>query len=149
MNAPPPPFAPPGTGRAASPLGNPLPGAGRVSFGQAAASSTSMKWAALHDAAAAVAALAGLEPERNSPAIRNFPAVIKDAAGWRKELAEKGIDDLAAIMEPGIAALLSVNARGADATAPALALWREFHAARAALLALAPATGEMGPRRSA
>ncbi len=145
MNAPPPPFAPPGKSRPA----NPLPGAGRVSFGQAAASSTSMKWAALHDAAAAVAALAGLEPERNPPTIRNFPAVIKDAAGWRRELAEKGIDDLAAIMEPGIAALLSVNARGADATAPALALWREFHAARAALLVLAPAAGEMGPRRSA
>jgi hypothetical protein len=108
-----------------------------------------MKWAALHDAAAAVAALAGLEAERNSPAIRNFPALIKDAVGWRKELAEKGIDDLAAIMEPGIAALLSVNARGADATAPALALWREFHAARAALLALAPPSGDLGPRRSA
>jgi len=126
-----------------------MPGAGRASFGQAAASSTSMKWAALHDAAEVVATLAGIEPERNSSAIRNFPAVIRDAGGWRKEMAEKGIDDLAAIMEPGIAALLSVNARGADAAPPALALWREFHSSRAALLALAPPAGELGPRRSA
>ena len=128
---------------------NPMPGAGRASFGQAAASSTSMKWAALHDAAEVVATLAGLEVERPSSTIRNFPAVIRDAGGWRKELAEKHIEDLAAIMEPGIAALLAVNARGADATPAALALWREFHSSRAALLALAPPTGELGPRRSA
>jgi hypothetical protein len=118
-----PPFAPPigKTGEA-----RPLPGA------------TSMKWAALHEAAAVVASLAGLDEDRPSPEIRNFPATIRDAAPWRRETAERGIDDLAAIMEPGIAALLAVNARGADAQAPALALWREFHAARAALLALTP-----------
>ena len=128
---------------------NPLPGAGRASFGQAAASSTSMKWTALHDAAAVVAGLAGLEEERPSPEIRNFPALIRDAASWRRQTAERGIDDLAAIMEPGIAALLAVNARGADAGAPAMALWREFHAARAVLLALAPPVGPLGPRRGA
>lgn len=146
MGSSPPPFAiPPGK----SGEGNPLPAAGRASFGQAAASATSMKWTALHDAAAVVANLAGLEEERPTPEIRNFPAVIRDAAPWRRETAEKGIDDIAAIMEPGIAALLAVNARGADARAPALALWKEFHAARAALLALAPPAGAMGPRRSA
>ncbi|MBO9498277.1 MAG: hypothetical protein J7496_07415 [Novosphingobium sp.] len=104
----------------------------------AGASASGLKWAALQEAAAVVAALAGLEPERPSPEIRNFPAAIRAAAEWRREMAEKGIEDLAAIMEPGIAALLAVNARGADTGAPALALWREFHAARAALLALAP-----------
>jgi len=129
--------------------GSPLPSAGRASFGAASAGATSMKWAALQDAAAVVATLAGLDPERPSHEIRNFPAVIRDAGGWRRETAEKGIDDLAAIMEPGIAALLAVNARGADAGPPALALWREFHAARAALLALAPPSGDLGPRRSA
>lgn len=143
MNAVPPNFPDiKGTGSA-------LPAAGRANFGAAAASATSMKWAALQDAAAVVATLAGLEPERPSPEIRNFPAVIRDAGDWRRESAEKGIDDLAAIMEPGIAALLAVNARGSDAAAPALALWREFHAARAALLALAPPSGSLGPRRSA
>lgn len=126
-----------------------FPPAGRATLGGGATSAASMKWAALQDAAAVVATLAGLEPERPSPEIRNFPAVIRDAGEWRRESAEKGIDDLAAIMEPGIAALLAVNARGADAGAPALALWREFHAARTALLALAPPAGDLGPRRSA
>jgi hypothetical protein len=143
MNALPPNFR---DGKAAA---GPMPAAGRASFGAAAASATSMKWAALQDAAAVVATLAGLDPERPSSAIRNFPAVIRDAGNWRRETAEKGIDDLAAIMEPGIAALLAVNARGADSAAPALALWREFHAARVALLALAPPAGDLGPRRSA
>ena len=107
-------------------------------FAKGAASATSMKWSALHDAAGVVAHLAGLQDERPGSDIRNFPAVIRDCDPWRREAAEKGIDDLAAIMEPGIAALLEVNARGAETQAPALALWREFHAARAALLALAP-----------
>jgi len=134
MNSVPPSFTREGKGE----QGRFLPGSGRASLGQAAANSNSMKWAALQDAAAAVASLAGLEPERSSAEIRNFPAVIRDVGGWRKELADNGIDDLAAIMEPGIAALLAVNARGGDTGPAALALWREFHAARAALLALVP-----------
>ena len=56
---------------------------------------------------------------------------------------------MTAMLQPGIAALLGVNARGADPRAAALALWREFIAARAALLALLPPTGAMGPPRSA
>jgi len=119
----PPPFSQPGR----LGLAIPQPGAG-----------SGMKWAALHEAAAIVARLAGLEEEHDLSAVREFPEAVGSVAGWRRELAEKGIDDLAAIMEPGIAALLSVNASGADPAAPALALWREFHAARAALLALVP-----------
>ncbi len=112
-------------------------------------SSISTRWAALGDAGNAVAAMAGMMPTPTNSQIRNFPAVIRDAGGWRLEMAENGIQDLAAFMEPGLAALLAVNARGQDASAPALALWHEFHAARAALLALPPETGTMGPRRSA
>ncbi|HEY7808734.1 MAG TPA: hypothetical protein VIC34_16180 [Croceibacterium sp.] len=126
------------------------PGAqSRASFGQSAASAASLKWAALQDAANVVAGLAGLELERSTPEIRNFPALIRDTAAWRRELAERGIDDMAAVMEPGIAALLGVNARGADPRAAALALWREFSHARGAVLALLPPSGTMGPRRSA
>ena len=113
------------------------------------AAGASMKWAALQEAGAVVCMLAGEEPERSSPEIRNFPAMIRDAGGWRRALAENGVDDLAALMEPGIAALLAVNARGIDATIPARALWREFVAARDALLALSPPSGDMGPARSA
>lgn len=125
-----------------------LLGGGRADLGHAAASATSMKWAALHDAADVVATLAGLEEEPLLSEILNFPAMIRDATPWRREAAETGIDDLAAIMEPGIAALLAVNARGADAQAPALALWREFYRARAALLAVAPPPGALDPRRA-
>ena len=109
---------------------------------------TGFKWAALQEAGTVVSVLAGEAPERVSPEIRNFPALIRDADGWRREFAEKGIDDLAALMEPGIAALLAVNARGIDARHAASALWREFVAARAALLALVP-SGAMGPPRTA
>jgi hypothetical protein len=128
-----------------------LPGAtgARAAFGQSAASASSLKWAALQDAANVVATLAGLDPERTTPEMRNFPALIREAAPWRRELADRGIDDMSAVMAPGIAALLGVNARGADPRPAALALWREFTASRAAVLALLPPSGAMGPRRSA
>lgn len=116
---------------------------------RSSAQSLSVQWTALQDAASAVAALAGLAPERVSPQIRNFPALIKDVGGWRFELASDLIGDISAIMRPGLTALLAVNARGQDATAAALTLWREYHHARAAVLALVPEGGQMGPRRSA
>ena len=89
-----------------------LPASGRPLFGQATASMISMKWSALHDAAAAVAAIAGLAAEPMRADVRNFPAVMRDAGGWRRDLAEQGIEDLSAIMEPGLAALLAAHARG-------------------------------------
>jgi len=113
------------------------------------ASSTSMRWAALGEAGQVVAMLAGLEPERPSKEIRDFPALIRNTEKWRRDLVENGCADLAAVMEPGITALLAVNARGANCRPAALALWREFAAARSALLALLPSTGEQGPRRGA
>lgn len=125
-----------------------IPPDGRASLA-AGAGGVSLKWAALQEAGAVVCTLAGEEPERSSPEIRNFPAMIRDGGGWRRELAENGVDDLAALMEPGIAALLAVNARGIDATIPARALWREFVAARDALLALVPPSGALGPPRNA
>ncbi len=109
----------------------------------------SVEWAALQDAAAAVAAMANLAAERVSPEIRNFPAVIRDIGGERLELAERSIADIGAMMRPGLTALLAVRARGQDATAPALTLWQEYHHARTALLALVPQQSDHGPRRSA
>ena len=129
--------------------GGVLPTSGRPLFGQASASAMSMKWSALHDAAGAVALLAGMAAEPMKPDVRNFPAVMRDCGGWRRDLAEQGVEDLYAIMEPGLSALLAVHARGADAAAPALALWQEFHAARNALLGLAPPPGTPLARRSA
>ena len=123
-------FLQPGTGV--------LPTSGRAEFGQASASAMSMKWSALHDAATVVGTLAGVATEPMRPELRNFPAVMRDAGGWRREAAEQGIDDLSAIMEPGLAALLAVHSRGTNSAVPALALWQEFQVSRAALLVLTP-----------
>ncbi|WAT17118.1 hypothetical protein OZN62_09235 [Aurantiacibacter sp. MUD11] len=113
------------------------------------ASTMSMRWAALAEAGQVVAMLAGLEPEQPSKEFRNFPALMRDAEKWRRDLVDTGCAELAAVMEPGIAALLAVNARGADCKPAALALWREYTAARQAMLELLPPSGEHGPRRSA
>jgi hypothetical protein len=119
-----------------------------MTFGRACADVSGSKWAALQDAANLVAALAGVEPGPLSPQVEDFPALIREATSWRRELAERGIDDIAAVMQPGIAALLSVDARGADPRPGALALWREFVEARAAVLALLPPDGVPNPLSS-
>ncbi len=136
------PFSSPGT------VVGSLPGSGRSDFAQGAASAMAMKWSALHDAASVVATLAGLAPEPRKSDVRNFPAQIRDAGGWRKTLAEQGVDDLSAVMEPGIAALLAAHARGVLPSAAALTLWQEFVRTRSALLELVAASGP-GMRRRA
>ena len=93
--------------------------------------------------------LAGASTGRPSREIRDFPMLLRDAKPWRREAAERALDDLSAIMEPGIAALMAINARGGDCRAAAEALWSEFSAARAALLAMVPAVGSFGPLRAA
>lgn len=143
MNIPPAQF---GQYAPRSPAAAPRPAAER---GTLAASATSMRWSALGDAGTVVATLAGVEPEATSRALRNFPVLIRECPQWRRELAENMVADLAAVMEPGIAALLAVNARGADPRPAARALWREFTAARAAVLALLPPSGDMGHPRLA
>jgi hypothetical protein len=116
-------------------------GSGPATFGQASGNTLSMTWAALHDAAAVVCALAGLPPEMRKPEIRNFPAIMRDTGGWRYDLAKQGVDDLASFMEPGLTALLAVSARGISPMPAAQALWHEFVSTRAALLALIPPLG--------
>jgi hypothetical protein len=96
------------------------------------------RWEALEQAAGVVAALAAVEPEALAGRADELEARFRRADPWRRERAEAGVADLTAIMEPGLAALLAVNARGADPRPAAEALWREFLAARAAVLALLP-----------
>jgi len=96
------------------------------------------QWLALHEAAAAVAGIAGITAEPLDGEARGFPATVSAAGGWRCELARQGIEDISAMLEPGLSALLAACSRGADCAAPAKALWHEFVAARDALLAMAP-----------
>ena len=110
---------------------------------------TGKRWGAVQEAAKIVALLAGVTDQTPDSNARNFAALVRDCDPWRREVAERSVADLAAIMEPGLATLLAVNARGNDCRAVALALWSEYTQARAALLALLPPTGAMGPRRAA
>ena len=97
------------------------------------------QWEAVHEAAAAVGYLAQLAGEPADATIAGLPQRAIARGGWRLEMVARGIDDLSAIMQPGLRALLGLTATGKDTTAAALTLWREFHAARTAILALVPA----------
>lgn len=108
-----------------------------------------MKWSALHDAAETVAMIAGIEAQGMSPQVRNFPVAMRDASASRRDLVEQGIEDLTAVMEPGLSALLAAHARGANPQPAALALWQEFLKSRDTLLALTPDKPAAGPLRSA
>ncbi|MCJ2184606.1 hypothetical protein MTR62_18200 [Novosphingobium sp. 1949] len=112
---------------------------GRAQFGTGSASALSMKWSALHDAAQAVAGIAGIPAPSLTQAIRAFPAQVRDAHEAHRIRAEQGIADLSAIMEAGLGALLASLARGSHPRGAALALWNEFVNARDALLDIAPA----------
>jgi hypothetical protein len=111
---------------------------GSTSAGETAPGKMALRWSSLHVAAQAVAALAAVGSDHDRSAVADYAATMQAAGGWRLALAVQGVDDLAAVMEPGLAALLSIHCRGADPTVAAQALWDEFVAARAALLALVP-----------
>jgi hypothetical protein len=103
----------------------------------AAAATLAAQWQALHVQAAELAALARIAPEA---APTPLAPLIENARDWQRNLAAQGLADIAAMLTPGLAALATLTARGQDTAAPALALWREFHAARSGVLAaLAPA----------
>lgn len=97
------------------------------------------QWAALHEAAALVARLAGAKAHGQATArlTEPCPEPIRRAAGWRLAVIAQGLADMAAILEGGIRALLVVQARGGPVGPAAEALWDEFLTARAALLELA------------
>lgn len=95
------------------------------------------QWDAVHEAAAAVGHLAQLGREHIDDEIVSLPLRAAEKGGRHFEMVARGVEDLAAIMQPGLRALLSLTAQGRDTTTAALTLWREFHASRSAILALA------------
>ncbi len=104
------------------------------------------KWAALHEAADAIAVLAGGPAPELTPEMAALPHTVMTLVGTRRVMLEEGIGDLIAILEPGLKALLSIHARGTDAIGPAQALLGEFNAAREGLLALTQASGRPAGR---
>lgn len=96
------------------------------------------RWTAIHEAAEGITFLAGIPPETENPKVRDFPETVHLHGDWRRELAEQGVEDLIAMLEPGVTALLAVHDSGGDAKAAAVALWQEFLNARNALIRLVP-----------
>jgi hypothetical protein len=117
--------------------GGAFPGSGRARFGQGAANALSMKWSALHDAAETVALLAGIEGKAMTQQARAFPISLRDARPATRELVESGIADIAAVLEPGLSALIAAHARGTVPHSAAEALWDDFIGARDALMVMA------------
>ena len=115
-----------------------LPPAGAADPRISEPAALSVQWDAVHEAAAAVGILAQLGEEAVEDTVRNLPERAVAAGGAKLAMVTRGIDDLAAVMQPGLRALLSLTAQGQDTTSAALTLWREFHTARGALLALVP-----------
>ncbi len=90
---------------------------------------------ALHGKASAIALLARLAPEPVEIG-GELGAVIARAQPWQRALVAQTIGDCGAMLESGLAALNTLSRRGQDSAAPALVLWREFHAARASMVAV-------------
>jgi len=87
---------------------------------------------ALHGKASALALLARLTPEPVEIG-GELGAVIARAQPWQRALVAQTLSDCGAMLDSGLAALGTLTRRGQDTSAPALVLWREFHAARAAM----------------
>lgn len=90
---------------------------------------------ALHGQASALALLARIAPEPVEIG-GEIGAVIARAQPWQRTLVAQTLNDCAAMLGSGLAALGTLTRRGQDTSAPALVLWREFHAARASMVSV-------------
>ena len=95
------------------------------------------RWDTLHAQAEQLAHLAMISPEQAPAARMALVSMLGEAEEWQRELVQRAIEDIDAMMSQGLTALATVTERGQDASVPALALWREFHQAREAVVAVA------------
>ena len=94
------------------------------------------QWDAAQKAGGAIAGLAQLAPAPSAPCAALEVALLS-GDGERLARCEQMLDDLTAVLHTGLTALLFAAENDCDTTAAALALWREYDAATAALAALA------------
>jgi hypothetical protein len=100
-----------------------------------------VRWAALSGAARVIARLAHVENAESVDdvdALLAWPRVLSHLAGRRRMLIEQAMEDLSAVMEPGLTALIDAHEAGAQTQPAAHALWQEFLRARHGLFALIP-----------
>ncbi|MBA4046387.1 MAG: hypothetical protein C0471_18510 [Erythrobacter sp.] len=97
-------------------------------------------WARLQGQAGQLALLARLaaETEHQAPVIE---PLLDGAEPWQRTLAEQTMADIEAMLDSGLTALATLSRRGQDTSAPALVLWREFHAARTSLISVLETPG--------
>ncbi len=91
------------------------------------------KWSAMHEAAATVGAIAGVEREHVADALERGSSALSRAAG--DPLLAQEVQDLAEVLQRGVSALLTAHTSGGAPHAAAGTLWLEFVASRDALLA--------------
>ncbi|WP_206242537.1 hypothetical protein [Novosphingobium terrae] len=96
----------------------------------------SQRWAALAGAAQVIAQLAGVTAQADLAITP--PAGLLTITGKRQLLIDQALDDLLAVLEPGLTALLHVEHQGGGSAPAAKALWQEFLRAREGLTALIP-----------
>lgn len=108
------------------------------SLSDSGAAGLAAKWGAIHEAARAVGALAQLGDEPPSEAVTSLPNRAAALDPQKFGLIERMVDDIDAIMQPGIAVLLAPEIANRQSVDAALSLWCEFRNARDAVLALAP-----------
>ncbi|MGB3740252.1 MAG: hypothetical protein WA948_12990 [Pontixanthobacter sp.] len=106
------------------------------------------RWAAIDDAAQAVRIMADAPKPDHCVKHRDFRDLIRNVDEDRRKILVHGIDDLIAIMQPGLAALLTTVARGQDATVAAKSLTHELDRMRGALLTLLPDPEHAGSKRA-
>lgn len=94
------------------------------------------RWNAIQHASASLAASAGLGEEELAKDLVSLPELLVNAADWQRELAWQAVEDIAVMLDAGMAAMDVLAARGKDARIPAMALWREVDAARRSVLAM-------------
>ena len=95
------------------------------------------QWSAVHQAGRAAAQLAQLGEEELSADVAELPSRADKLDDTRRALVADAVEDLAALMQPGLRALSALAEQGRDTTAAALQLWREYYNARSAIVALA------------
>lgn len=94
------------------------------------------RWQSTHATVNRLAGLAGLGAEQQPASQPAFVHALEQAAEWQRELAWQGVEDIEAIVDSGMEALAVLEASGQDVSTPALALWREVHAARDSVMAM-------------
>lgn len=91
-------------------------------------------WTTVHEKAGQIAQMADLAPEPLISVTSRLDQALVGSGSHAYDLAQRGLEDVDMLVTMGLTALGEVEARGQDANAPALALWREFYHAREAVL---------------